>query len=169
MWLKIVGMCLVVAGCGYWGFNRAFALKERIRRLQVFVQSLALLKNQIVSYRMPVPEAAEEISYRICQREVAAFYRELAAELKEGKGESGEQIWKEAAERTLWEEDKEVISRLGAFIGVLDTQIQVQALDGCIGELGETIQYMRQISPDRIRLYQTLGFAAGAFLVILLL
>ena len=100
---------------------------------------------------------------------MAAFYRELAAELKEGKGESGEQIWKEAAERTLWEEDKEVISRLGAFIGVLDTQIQVQALDGCIGELGETIQYLRQISPDRIRLYQTLGFAAGAFLVILLL
>ena len=151
MWLKIAGICLVIAGCGGWGFSWAFVLKERIALLQVFSQSLMLFKNQIVSYRLTIPEAAEEISYRVCLREVADFYRELAAGLKDGNAESGEGVWRAAAERTLRGEDAAIIRELGAFIGVMDDQVRVRALDGCIRELEERVRYLKQTAPERVR------------------
>ncbi len=170
--MRIIGVCFVLLGCA--GMGMYYRMREifRYRNLQELLKAMMVLRGEIAAIRTPLPEALLHSSRRI-KGSIAAFFRLVAGDLEEGRGELNS-IWKSRLKDTIplmqmKEADRTELERLGETLGYLDVEMQVQSIDLYKKRLEYSIKEMEKENEKRSRLYPVLGTITGILLCILIL
>lgn len=171
--MKWIGMMLVLFSSGGIGLWSAWCFRGRLRTLERLRQLIYCLKGEITYSHAPLKEAME----RVGRRETGSLgmlFLTAAEGIDSGLGESFGEIWEAAVERLAKQEegrlllaqDLEQLKGLGGHLGYLDVEMQSRALLLYLEELELSVQYLRSHQRERCRLYTSLGFLGGLFLVI---
>ena len=170
-WMKCIGSLLILAGCGFLGWEKGAMLRRRIWLLREMIQSVILFKSLTGTYRLPLNVVFLRISSQM-KLPMADFYRKLAGHFEQQEQPEGALLWQQTVEEMgdmFDREDRELFRRLGDFIGIQDVVIQAAAVEDCIQELRERISLMESERPDKEKVYQVLSLTIGGFLVLLLI
>lgn len=170
--MKVLGMCLIFAGCAGIGLYYRMQEMFRYRNLQEIQKAMAVLRGEISSVKSPLPEAIFQASKRT-RGVMSSFFEEVAEELEEGQGELC-WIWSSKLKDSvpgmqLCERDRVELERMGEMLGYLDADMQKKSIDLYTERVRQSIQEMEQNGEKRSRLYPVLGTAAGILLCILML
>lgn len=168
-WMKLIGSLCVCVGCLIIGMEKSRELSLRIRKLREMIQGLILFKGFTSIYRLPLENVCEKIS-RQTEPPVSEFYQILSEEFR-AQGEcNSERIWKKTVKcmgKAFDKEDQMLFLRLGIFLGVQDLRLQGEALDNCIEQVRQRVEYLERERPEKEKLYHVLTFTVSGFLILL--
>lgn len=167
--IRIVGGCMIFAGCGGFGFAMAAACRREEAQLCQLLRALEYMSCEL-SYRMtPLPtlcrgaaEAGEGL--------IARFLLELAKALERQTAPDVQVCVYEVLERMSVSKDlRRLLSELGGTLGRFDLPGQLRGIESAIRSTEAALRRIRDGGENRRRSYQTLGLCAGAALAILFL
>lgn len=169
--LRLAGALLLAGGMAALGFAATGRLRRRVNTLTALAGALELMTRELSFRLTPMPELLEHLAGKAAPPVDLLFLH-----CREGLKDLGEvslgQIWREGlrlAPLGLGQQDLEVLDGLGDVLGRYDGEGQLAALEQVRGELERILAGARE-ERDRLgRVYQAVGAAAGAALVILLL
>ena len=92
IWLKGVGIVLIVAGFGAWGLFAARSLERRADQLRELRVSLGFLEKEITFMFTPLSRALEKTAL-FCRGPVAGLFRESAQGLQQRQGVTVDEAW----------------------------------------------------------------------------
>lgn len=169
--IRMAGAMLLAAGCTGLGFAAVGQLEARARDLRDLIAGLEVVGRELGWQLAPLGELLERAARGSAGRG-AEFFRMCARETACLAGRSFREIWVRSEARSglrLAEEDRLILEQLGLVLGRYDADRQRQALSAAVGRLEEQYLQARQRRQRLGRVYGTLGAAAGALLVILLI
>lgn len=171
--MRMTGMAVIVFSSTAIGLRMAAELQGRVQALKELERLMAILKGEIGYASTPLQEAFRELA----ERSGAGFNRfflEAARmmELREGK-RLGE-IFEKCADRFLSaaglaKQDREQFVRMGKRLGYLDRDMQVQTIRLYQEELSRERKEAEEDYRQKAKVYRSLGFLGGCFIVLLLL
>lgn len=172
MYLKLIeGACLFALSTAF-GLMKSEKLKERTRMLGELKKMTVFLQGELRFHRSVLSEALESISSRAAYP-LDGFLKEVSEKLE--KKEAGfEEVWTESVEKlflkeTLWKEDRSLFLMLGNSLGYLDVAMQLEHLNLVILQVEESLKQAKEQQEIKGKLYRTMGAAAGAFFVLLII
>ena len=162
MWLKTLGLILVIASCSGIGAEAVHRLRER-RRMA------SHMKGEILYANVPLAEAL----YRTGKRNKGAageLFIAIATELEQETGENFEAVWrakagKFAAGSVLNKKEQEQLLRFGESLGYLEEKAILFYLE----DLEHSIETLRKEEPEKSRLFFGMGILSGLFLAVVLI
>ncbi len=168
-WAGVVLTILSSAGIGVYYSSVA---KMRLDNLKDVRKVMMRLRGEISYAGTPLPEAIAHAS-DYAGRGFAAFYRALVGRLGQMEGETFPIIWKACVERELGDvcltkKDRAELVKFGEGLGYLDKAMQTSTIDWYVSELDQQIHDCNGELGKKVKLYNTLGFMGGIFLVVLL-
>lgn len=148
--LHWVGAALVFLGSTAAGFALRQELRLRLRLLTAVIDSLNLLRSDIVGRLLPLPEA------------LSTQYAALADGITDG-GRPFSESWAAAFQALdmLTPDVRAALLTLGEQLGKYDAQIQRRALDTCIETLQAAAAQMQADTTQRGKLFCGLGATLG--------
>lgn len=165
MWLRVIGVILVIGGAGGYGIARAVLLYRQLRQLRELSAALELLKCELNYTLLPLPElcavtaersgGAVRSFFSVFGERVAAGSRHAAEEALE---KSGLSLPNDAALALL-----ELCAELGRFDLDGGNRLLKLTQERLRSALERTETEKRPLAKS----YAVLGMAAGAALVIL--
>lgn len=164
---KWVGAFLIILGCGGCGFS-IVAEQKQAQGLKQLLQALRFMESELQYRLTPLPEmcrqAAGEVGGSLRQ-----VFRELAEKLDGGAAPEVSECMKAVltGHKELPGNLRRLLYRLGKTLGRFDLPGQLQGLAVVQGECQQERQRLEENKAERFRSIQTLGFCAGAALVIL--
>jgi stage III sporulation protein AB len=168
--MKLFGAVMVFLGCGGIGFSLVASYRHQQRCLQQMIQALEYMECEL-QYRMPpLPELCIGAS-QVCTGCVSSILLQLSKELEA-------QITPNAAaciravfakRDDLPDTLRKCFSLLEDSLGRFDLVGQLQGLNSVKKYVGFELEKLYRNQDVRLRSYQTLGFCAGAALVVLFL
>ena len=168
--IRMVGAVLLAAGSCALGLSAVGHLEGRVRDLRDLVAGLEVMERELAWRLPPLPELLERAA-QATGGHAAQFFRLCAQGAGHLNGRAFRQVWtqgEEASGLRLEGTDRLLLEQLGAVLGRYDGDSQRQALAGA-GERLEQQRLQAQAQRQRLgRVYGTLGIAAGALLIILL-
>lgn len=172
MWLKFVGVLLVITACGGLGMEAALHFKRRLRLLEKLKLMITHLKGEILYANAPLSEAFDRTGSRNPGK-AGALFRAVAGRLREESGESFSLIWKEQAEAFVKESElshreREQLLDFGEHLGYLDREMQEKTLLLYLEDLEYSVRVIRKEEPEKCRLYMSLGLMSGLFLAVVM-
>lgn len=171
--LKGITACILVVCCSMLGFLKAGNESARLRDLKALYRITLLLQGAI-NYKMtPLPEAFLDISKKV-EEPYRAFLGQISKEMEQMRDASLAVIFSENVDRFLMEthlsqDDRKCFKELGADLGFLDKQMQLNTLEAFGQECREKIDEALRELPVKQKLYRSLGVMAGLFLAVLFL
>ena len=173
MWLKTLGLILVIASCSGIGAEAVHRLRERLRLLETLRRMASHMKGEILYANVPLAEAL----YRTGKRNKGAageLFIAIATELEQETGESFEAVWrakagKFAAGSVLNKKEQEQLLRFGQSLGYLDRDMQEKAILFYLEDLEHSIETLRKEEPEKSRLFFGMGILSGLFLAVVLI
>lgn len=168
MSLKIIGAVLVVAACGGIGISMAAAHRREERGLDRLIKAIHFMEWELQFRLTPLPglcrAAAEEAGVEIRQ-----IFSDLADELDRQVAPDAAVCMSAVIRKRprLSGEMKDNLSNLGHCLGRFDLQGQLKGLENVRLACCQQLSDLQTNRKERLRGYQTLGFCAGAALVIL--
>lgn len=168
MYLKISGAVLIMVCCGGFGMFLANIHRKEVRFLHQLLHMLECMKAEI-SYRLtPVP-----LLCRVCAKELSEPVRAVLLLVADELDSQSCGDVAGAFDRALEVGDlppvtESVLRSLGQTLGRFDLQGQLNGFSQCAQECACQLNELECDQRQRLRSYQTLGFCAGAALVILL-
>ena len=166
--MHVVGAFLLILALSGFGFIRTLDLKQRPRELRMMIDAMALLRSDITSRMLPLPDALAHAG-GACGGLARVLLISVTDRLI-STSESFEEVWKSAVNQlsVLNKDDRAVLCRLGSHLGQFDAASQGSAIDACIISLKrnevQACEYANQYS----RLYTGLGLTLGAMLAVVL-
>lgn len=167
--IKLLGVCLIVAGAGGFGVKKAVNFSRQMRQLQDFLRALALLECELNYSLLPVAQLCRTVAEQV-HGTVGAFLTNYAAALE-----------KDAPRNSA---ARSAFARTGGLCLPKEAQIALLELFGTIGRYdldGEN--HLLHLTQRRLRTaledwerekrpvakgYAVLGVCTGAALAILL-
>ena len=173
MWLKTLGLILVIASCSGIGAEAVHRLRERLRLLETLRRMASHMKGEILYANVPLAEAL----YRTGKRNKGAageLFIAIATELEQETGESFEAVWiakagKFAAGSVLNKKEQEQLLRFGESLGYLDRDMQEKAILFYLEDLEHSIETLRKEEQEKSRLFFGMGILSGLFLAVVLI
>lgn len=173
MWLKTLGLILVIASCSGIGAEAVHRLRERLRLLETLRRMASHMKGEILYANVPLAEAL----YRTGKRNKGAageLFIAIATELEQETGESFEAVWrakagKFAAGSVLNKKEQEQLLRFGESLGYLDRDMQEKAILFYLEDLEHSIETLRKEESEKSRLFFGMGILSGLFLAVVLI
>lgn len=167
--IRIVGGCLIFAGCGGFGFAMAAFCRREEEQFRQLLRALEYMSCEL-SYRMtPLPalcRGAAEVGEGLVSR----FLTELAKELERRTAPDVQVCVHEVLERMTVSKDlRRLLTELGGTLGRFDLPGQLRGIEAAIRSAEAALRRIRDGGENRRRSYQTLGLCAGAALAILFL
>ena len=156
--LHWVGAALVFLGSTAAGFALRQELRLRLRLLTAVIDSLNLLRSDIVGRLLPLPEALRHLAAG-APEPLSTQYAALADGITDG-GRPFSESWA-AAFQALDMLTPDVRAALGEQLGKYDAQIQRRALDTCIETLQAAAAQMQADTTQRGKLFCGLGATLG--------
>ena len=149
-WLHWLGAALLFLGSTAAGFALRQELRLRLRLLTAVIDSLNLLRSDIVGRLLPLPEP------------LSAQYAALADGITDGDRPFSES-WSAAFQAldTLAPDVRAALLTLGEQLGKYDAQLQRCALDACIETLQAAATRMQTDTAQRGKLFCGLGATLG--------
>ena len=162
------GALLLILALSGFGFIRTMDLKQRPRELRMMLDAMTLLRNDIVSRTLPLPDALAHVG-GTCRGSA----RTLFISSKDKLGSSTQQfasVWSDQVAQlsVLSREDRTVLCQLRAHLGQFDAQAQGRAIDACISALKRNEAQASEYANQYSRLYTGLGLTLGAMLAVIL-
>ena len=154
-WLHWLGAALLFLGSTAAGFALRQELRLRLRLLTAVIDSLNLLRSDIVGRLLPLPEALRHLA-------ASAQYAALADGITDGDRPFSES-WSAAFQALdmLAPDVRAALLTLGEQLGKYDAQLQRCALDACIETLQAAAARMQTDAAQRGKLFCGLGATLG--------
>ena len=170
MSLKWIGAILIVLGCGGFGAALAASHRREESALRQLVAALDLMECELQYRLTPLPELCRQAGAesRGCVREVLLrLSDELDAQIAPEVASCMHAAL--SAVKDLPSRTAEALELLGSSLGRFDLTGQLKGLESVRAACRRELEGLTSNRDVRLRSYQTLGFCAGAALVILFL
>ncbi len=163
-----LGAGFIILSCGGFGISIAARCKNEERLLHQLIRVLCFMRWELQYKLTPLPELC-----RLASKEVGGFLRVLLYSLAQ---ELEQQLLPDAKScmNTVLQEQtmlprrlRRLLLQLGSSLGRFDLEGQIQGLESTEHACRAELETLRKNSEVRLRSYRTLGFSAGAALVIL--
>lgn len=167
-----IGLMALAVVCT--GFLAAEWWAKRMKRLQILRQMVYHLKSQILYSNESLPEAMRVVGERFDDSESGRCFLRIAQRAENERDRLFSLIWEEEI-KTLFrtgpisEGDYNNLLNLGRQLGGSDRVMQERTILFYLEETDDAIQYLKREVDGRRKLYWSLGLAAGACLVIILI
>lgn len=169
--LKIVGICLIMAGCIGSGWYLSGKALRRIHLLEEWESLLQLLYGEVDYAGRDLPDLVRRMIDQ--SQESRNFWMGIDRQLKQGNAGRIATIWQGELQKKEWqilqEPERRILEELGEIIGQTDRQTQLHAIQLYQQRLGEVLKQGRDSYQGQARVYHVAGITVGSFLVILLL
>lgn len=173
MWIKTLGICLVIAGFGMWGLLGARRIDKRVQQLKDLKIAIGFLEKEITYMQTPLSQAMSRTGH-FCNYAVAGLFKECALNLNKKAGITASEAWQKGLKRLkevseLKNVDLELLKSIGPQLGVSD-RFEQQKFFALIQEEIKILEEMALNEAESGRkLWSYGGFIMGAVVVILLL
>lgn len=165
---KWFGGILIFAACGGFGLHIAAGHHKAVQALTQLIRSLDFMECALQYQLTPLPILCEQAG-RSVSGNIRRVYFGLAAELRSKTHADALSGMDQVLNRMedLSRREKRLFRLLGSSLGRFDLSGQVRGLQNVREECSMELQKIKANQEERLRSYQTLGFCAGAALVIL--
>lgn len=169
MTIRILGVILVVSGCGGIGFRMASQHKRLVRILRQLASVLDYMECELQYRLTPLPELCRQGAGQ-CRGSLRQVLLTLTKELEDQLRPNVAHCMQAALrqQKNLPEIPAQLLSQLGNSMGRFDVQGQLRAMEAVRLDTRRVLQELSADQATRVRSYQTLGLCAGAALAILL-
>ncbi len=155
------------------GESKVRILRQRVRQLQLFQQSLKLLATEVAYAHSILAVAFLRVS-RQTSFPVEEIYSTAARMLDSGQDLSARQAWSSALNQIsgktcFTEKDLEVIGSLGVSLGESRKEGQLTQIELILKRLEFVLREAQEDKARNEKMWRFLGLTGGAALVILLL
>ena len=166
MILKIVGICMVIAGCGGVGFRIASNYRKEEKELRQLIGVLDYMECELQYRLTSLPQLCRQAAMEFPHMSI---FSELALELEAQVSPDVDRCMAAALQR---KRDLPPITRsnlelLGRSIGRFELEGQLKGFESVRQECRRNLDLLSENRENRLRSYQTLGLCAGAALAIL--
>lgn len=173
IWLKTLGMALVISGFGSYGLLGARRLKNRVEQLKNLRMSLAMLEKEVTYLHTPLSIALYRTS-RSTAAPVRIFFEESARRLQDRQGVSVGEAWESALDKLrsasdLAEDDLQNLRAVSAQLGSSGIEEQKKLFLLLQEQLKIQEENARAALDSGSRLWSYGGFILGATVVLILI
>lgn len=92
VWLKTLGICLIIGGFGVWGLNGARRFSRRAAQLKDLRMALGFLEKEIIYMHTPLSRALERTA-RFAKPPVNTLFRVASLHLHNKEGATAAEAW----------------------------------------------------------------------------
>lgn len=163
---------VVILGCGYLGVSLAKTLELRIHQLELLEQMFRQMEFHIVFLLRPFPEALKCVG-ESCKKPLGNLFLCVAERMKRMPDLPSEKVFSLALEDTegvrLRTEEREILEEFFRHIGAGDRE---NARDGIRITMAKLQILREQAEAEREKdgkLWRSMGFLSGIFIVLLLM
>lgn len=168
-WRHWLGAALLFLGSTAAGFALRQELRLRLRLLTAMIDSLNLLRSDIVGRLLPLPEALHHLAAS-APEPLSALYASLADSITDGNRLFSESWAAAFTTPDIFSPDvRAALLTLGEQLGKYDAQLQRCALDTCIETLQAAAAQMQADTVQRGKLFCGLGATLGLLAAVALL
>lgn len=169
--LKGVGALLIFLAAVGLGYSKSYEITLHEKELEEFLQIVICLKGEIRYGICPLVDAFRNTAER-CGKGYREFLYETAGAMEAGDGKALGQIVRKCADKNLLQlsltgEEREKIGQLGEKIGYLDREMQLRQLELYEEEFQMILKKLRAESPEKKKIYNSLGIMGGIMLAVL--
>ncbi|MDD3853221.1 MAG: stage III sporulation protein AB [Syntrophomonadaceae bacterium] len=173
LWLKTIGIVLVMTGFGSWGLNQARRIRSRVEQLAGLRLGLNFLLKEITYIHTPLPQALKRTA-QFSAYPVSVIFKEVACCLEEKQGNTASEAWQKGMQKlSFYSEltlaDLELLSTLGYQIGMSDAKEQERVFLLVQEELKLLEEEAVKACESGQKLWSYSGFVLGAVVVLLLI
>jgi stage III sporulation protein AB len=170
--LKLFGAALILLAGTLFGWYQALQLSRRPTHIAELIRGLQRLETEIVYGFTPLSEALRSIGER-SPGPVGAVFAQAGKELSEPAGRSARDIWQHVITQqwrntSMKPSEREIVSQLGATLGLTDRDDQVKHLRLAILQLQGENETAREEQAKYERMWKSLGVLLGALIVIIM-
>lgn len=168
--MRLMGALVIFAASGAIGVIIGRLYLRRVKILQDMIVSLQQLQTKIHYTREAMPEALAAAG---AQRDSAAapFFASVSQQINDSNGSSLQSAWENSlsclGEQGMFNSDMELVAPLGAVLGQSDVDDQARHISLLQDQLNGALDQAQADKEKNVRLWNYLGFSAGAMLVIL--
>ncbi len=168
MGLKLMGIILVLAGCGGFGFKLVSAHIKEERCLRTLIRILDYMECELQYRLTPLPELCRQAGDH-CSKSLKSLFNTLATELDAQIAPDAERCMCAALykHRDIPPISEKILEMFGRSLGRFDLCGQLKGIDDIRNECNRHLQVLMENKDVRIRNYRTLAICAGAALAIL--
>jgi len=171
--LKLIFAISIFLISTYIGFAYGDTFKKRQDELKEILKALIILENEIVYGTTPLPEAFENISYKVCEP-LNKFIKAVTTRLIKGDVES---VYKGALEEFalvenefyLCDEDKKIMADFFKSLGESGVYGQEKILSLAIEGIKMNLKDADESAKKNIKLYRYLGACFGVMVIIFII
>lgn len=170
MIFRYLGAALILASCGGFGLRIANQCRNEQILLSQMLRCLQVMRWELQYRLTPLPELC-----RIASRESKGYLKRVLSRLADALEQQLQPDPGSCLNEILQEDShlprrlRRLVLLLGKSLGRFDLKGQIQGLEAVEAACQEELQTLKQNGDIRRRNYRTLGFSAGAALVILFL
>lgn len=165
-----IGAALIAGAAGWVGWSEGAALRRKTSLLRELVSSLDRMERELSFRLTPLPDMLSRLGREVSEP-LASFYLSCAQHARAPENAFWS-CWQKEAEK-LWpyldRPSLEGLCRLGRGLGRYDEEGERQLLKNTAAELREHLSGAEAESERLGKLYRTLGFTAGALLILVLI
>jgi len=169
--IRLAGCIMLLASSTALGFGAANSMKERIKELDSMILSIRAMELELAARRTPLPELLKRAGHCASGR-INLFYNLCESRLGKSEGVIFSEIWKAAAETVelhIKEQETMLFLEVGNILGRYDAGSQCAALQTAREQFAGFAENAKEQYSRMGRVYSTLGIAAGALLMIVLI
>lgn len=165
---KWIGAILVVLGCGGWGCAMAAEQRRQERLLHQLIRAVSYMECELQYRLTPLPELCRQAGREVTGQ-LRTVFRALAEELDRRSAPEVTGCMKMVLRenRDMPGSIRRLLHQLGRTLGRFDLPGQLQGLEAVQTACQRERERLSENREMRLRNCQTLGFCAGAALVIL--
>lgn len=172
--LKFLAAIMIIGGSTIYGFMLNSIYLQRIERLMTFRDTFSLICGYISYGSSGMVELFSSISKNTGYDYVKEFYNHMTVQLSKCDGRDMSEMWRQAVAIYcegifLNNEDCRLIGEIGDLPLYLDGEAQIKYINGVILKLNTRIEQLQSRKEQKGRIYKSVGFAAGVFLVLVLI
>ena len=170
MVLRLIGVILIIAGCGGLGFSMAAAHRQEVRALRQLVHILDFMECELQNRRTPLPQLCRLVAKEFPKLPGMVF-QEFAIEMETQVVPELSLCMAKTLKkfRDLTPVTCRHLQSLGKSVGRFDLEGQVKGFTAIRMDCLRELTALEDNKDARLRSYQTLGLCAGAALAILLI
>ena len=165
--MRLIGAVLLFAFCSLFGIFAGEREKKKLCECAAFLEFFEYIKNQVEFFRTPT-----KVIYRSFSSDVLENCGFLPALRSHENDEVYCDVWRcamDSAAKNLHLNEKQgsIVLEFGECIGKSQGEIQKTSFERYIAEMNDEISKEKAECEKNVKLYRTLGIAAGAFAAIL--
>ena len=168
--MRIIGIMLIAAAAVYGGVSYTALKKEQLNELEALCHLLRLMRDELETRALPLPELAAQLETRT-EDTGKALLSGLLRRLPELGSRDFKSIWEECVTENVKQsvEAARLLCTLGSFLGRYDVDSQLEAICSCREAMEKLCTSAAEALPQTRRLGMGLALTSGALIVITLI